>query len=147
MKKVLMRIPFIMLGLAIAVGYFVEHALSNEQLRTIADVRTSSGSSGIVAISGTITEAHENRFVMKDGTGTAELYTCPEWYRVIDLQRGDKVVVTGEVVRHASPGCDFILSVFKISHDGDTIVLRDRPGTPPWIRNKPADTSQVSYGY
>lgn len=120
--------------LAIAVGVFVEHTLTSVQIRTIASARSADVTGGTIAIEGTVTYAKNNRFVVQDSTGRAELTTCPLWYKRINLHEGDKVVVIGEVL--SSPPlarkCDFVMSTYRIFRDKDIIEVRRGPGKPPW---------------
>lgn len=130
----LWRTLAIVILLTIAVGVFVEHTLTNVQIRTIASARSADVTGGTVAIEGTVTYAKNNRFVVQDGTGRAELTTCPLWYKRINLHEGDKVVVVGEVLNNPplARNCDFVMSTYKIFRDKDIIEVRRGPGKPPW---------------
>ena len=121
-------------AVAITAGVFVERAITNTQIRTIADVQSSHVEGGTVALRGTITFAENNRFILDDGTGQVELSTCPVWYRRIDLHDGDRIVVVGQLMSNPSLSlrCDFVLSVYKVFRNHEVIQVRRRPGKPPW---------------
>jgi len=120
--------------IATATGLYVGFAMSNTQIRTIHDVRTSNTAGGTVVIHGKVTYASDNLFVIDDGTGRAELSTCPSWYKRISLFTGDDVMVIGEVMVNppVNTQTDFTLSAYKIIQHGRTIEVRGRPGKPPW---------------
>lgn len=130
------RILAAVLIVSAAVGVVVERAVTNTQIRTIADVRSSSkAEGGTVALRGVITFAEDNRFILDDTSGKVELSTCPVWYRRIELREGDRVTVIGQVMSNPSLSsrCDFVLSVYKVFRGGEVIQVRRRPGKPPWI--------------
>ncbi|HUV04223.1 MAG TPA: hypothetical protein VMX94_03870 [Armatimonadota bacterium] len=124
---------------AVAVGIFVEHAVTNIQIRTIASARSGTTRGGAVALRGTITFAQDNRFILEDGTGRVELSTCPLWYRRVPLREGDCVTAVGEVMSNPSlhTRCDFVLSVYKVFRGGEVIQVRRGPGKPPWMSYRP----------
>lgn len=130
---------------SIAVGVVVERAVTGIQTCTIADVRSGAFGGGSVAVVGTIVDADSNRFILSDDTGRAELSTCPLWYKVVNLHTGDKVTVVGEVINTTTMNrdCDLILSVYKVFTDDGVIVIRGRPGKPPWF-NSPAPSQPPS---
>ncbi len=120
--------------LALGTGLYVQYALTNTQIRTISDARAADTEGGTVVVQGTITYAADNVFVLDDGTGKAELSTCPTWYKRIPVHEGDRVTVIGQVMINPpmNTKVDFALSVYKIVSDGETIEVRGRPGKPPW---------------
>jgi|GEM_PF-2506780 len=134
------KIPLAMTLVAILACLLVEHAVMEKQVWTIADIKNGHVKSGTVVVRGTIAYSSDNCFILDDGTGKAQLYTCPTWYRRIDLYEGQHVVVVAEVVENPSSTADYdlVLSAYKIFADGDTILIRSRPGKPPWaVREMP----------
>lgn len=131
----LWKILLALLLLTIGVGIFIQNAVTKTQIRTISDVRSSDTQGGTVSLEGKIIYARDNRFVLDDGTGKAELSTCPLWYKQINLQEGDGVIAVGQVMNNPSftTKSDFVLSVYKIFRGADTFEVRVRPGKPPWI--------------
>ena len=128
------RLMIAVLVLATAIGVVVERAVTDIQIRPISSLGKGDLHEGTVAIKGRILYAHDNRFVVADPTGKAELTTCPVWYRRIGLHVGDKVTVIGEILT-APPimhDCDVTLSALKVFRGDETIVVRGRPGKPPW---------------
>jgi len=130
---------------SIAVGVVVERAVTGIQTRTIADVHTCATDGGTVAVVGTIVYADSNRFILSDETGKAELSTCPLWYKVVHLYKGEKVTVVGEVMNTPTMNqdCDLLLCVYKVFTDDGVIVIRGRPGKPPWF-DSPAPSQPTS---
>lgn len=119
---------------ATAVAIVVEHAVTSSNVYTIANVRAADSEVGTVTIHGTVSYASDNTFAIQDGTGTAELVTCPTWYKRIYLFPGDEVTVIGEVLKsHSIPSkTNITISVYKILRNGKVLEVRDRPGKPPW---------------
>ncbi len=134
MLALVWKVLVVVVVLAVATGVYVEHAMTSTQIRTIQDVRTSDTEGGTVVVRGKITYASENIFILDDGTGKAELSTCPTWYKRIPLYEGDHVTVVGQVMVNPplNTKVDFALSVYKIIKGGETIEVRGRPGKPPW---------------
>ena len=128
------RAIIILTLVALAVGIFVEHTLTDVQIRTIASARSADVQGGTVAIEGTIVYAKNNRFILQDDTGRAELTTCPLWYKRVNLHEGDKVIAVGEVLTNPplSRNCDFVLSTYKVFRGREVIEIRRGPGKPPW---------------
>ena len=142
------RLLIVIVILAAVVGIVVERTFTQTQIRSIAEVRSASDvRGGTVAIKGRIIYAKDNRFVLDDGTGTAELSTCPLWYKRIDLHEGDTVMVIGQLMTNPSlvTKSDFILSVYKIFRGGEVIMVRRRPGKPPWTTYRAPETQLPSY--
>lgn len=131
----------IVLFLAVAVGIVVDHTVTDTQIRTISDARSSNTQGGTVVLQGIITYAEDNTFILDDGTGKAELSTCPVWYKRIDLRNGDYVTVVGQVMNNPSlsMNCNFVLSVYKVFRDREVIQVRIRPGKPPWSSYRAAE--------
>ena len=140
------RILVIVLLVAIAVGIVVQHAVMDSEVVTIAKARAAGIRKGAITLKGKVTYANNNAFMLNDGTGTVELSTCPIWYKRIDLHEGDEVLVIGEPMRNPSfeMKCDFVLSVYRMFKDGETILVRRRPGKPPWTSFQPPE-NQPSY--
>lgn len=138
--KVLAAVLLVVIG----AGVFVEHAVTNVQIRTIADVQ-SAATRGTVALRGSIIFARDNRFILDDGTGKVELSTCPLWYKRVLLHEGDRVTVVGEVMSNPSfsSKCDFVLSVYKVFRGGEVIQVRRGPGKPPWMTYRPPEAAPV----
>jgi hypothetical protein len=130
----LWKVIVVVLCVAVAVGIVVEHAVTNTQIRTIADVRSSDTGGGSVALRGKIVFAKENTFVLQDATGRVELSTCPTWYKRIWMNEGDQVTVIGQVMNNPPmiTRSEFVLSVYKILRGHEDIEVRERPGKPPW---------------
>lgn len=140
------RFLVIALVVAAAVGILVQHTVMNSEVVTAAQVKAGGVRPGAVTLRGTITYANCNTFILNDGTGMVDLSTCPLWWKRIDLHQGDKVTVVGEAMRNPSFAVrsDFALSVYKIFKDGEVIVVRGRPGKPPWSA-QPLPGNQPSY--
>ncbi|MHB1000201.1 MAG: hypothetical protein ACYC27_13235 [Armatimonadota bacterium] len=121
---------------AVAVGVVVSRSVTSTQVHSINEVK-SWERGGMVALNGKVTFSKNNHFVIDDGTGKAELSTCPSWYKKINLYENDHITVTGQVSKNVPSykECSFILSVFKIYKDGEVIEIRDRPGRPSWVNN------------
>ncbi|MHB0913250.1 MAG: hypothetical protein ACYC2Y_07370 [Armatimonadota bacterium] len=137
-KSFLIKLSVAVILAMLAIGAVVEHAVTNNTIRTIADIHAAPSSEtagGTVVVRGRITYAKNNRFLLSDGTGTVELSTCPVWYKQVNLQEGDKAIVVGQVMKARSTDMqsDFVLSVFKIFGDRGTVEIRRAPGKPPWI--------------
>ncbi|MDH7482460.1 MAG: hypothetical protein QHH26_10895 [Armatimonadota bacterium] len=129
------RIPLAILMIAFLAGFFTQRAVMDTQVRTIADVKAGNTCGGTAVIKGKIIYASDNHFILQDSTGKAELATCPTWYKQIPLIKGEEAIVVGEVLKNPSllGNCEIILSVYKIFTDHGTIVVRGRPGKPPWM--------------
>lgn len=124
----------IALALAFAIGVLTELAFTKTKVFTIKEAMTDP-ETAVVTISGTITEIHPNTFVISDKSGSAELQTCPTWYRRIFLMKTIPTVVTGEILRDDShhEGTLYTLAAFKITQPGrPDIELRPSLGKPPW---------------
>ena len=123
-------------------GIAVQHTVTDSETVTAAQVKHAGIRPGAITLKGTITYANNNTFILNDGTGKVELSTCPLWWKRVDVHEGDKVMVVGEPMRNPSltMRSDFTLSVYKIFKDGEEIVVRGRPGKPPWSSCRlPAD--------
>jgi len=142
--QVLWKLLAVVLLIALAVGVVVEHAVTNVQIRTIADARSAATKGGTVALQGIITFARDNRFILEDGTGRVELCTCPLWYKRVPLHEGDRVTAVGEVMSNPSfsTRCDFVLSVYKVFRGGEVIQVRGGPGKPPWLSYRPSEAAR-----
>lgn len=129
------RIPLAILLTAFLAGFFTQQAVMDTQVRTIAEIREGNTSGGMAVVKGKIIYAYDNHFILQDSTGKAELATCPTWYKLIPIIKGDEVVVVGEVMKNPSllGKCDIMLSVYKIFTKHKTIIVRGRPGKPPWM--------------
>ena len=145
---VLWKMMAVVILVAIAVGIVVQRAVTNTQIETIAHIKSTDTEGGAVSIRGMITYAAQNKFVIKDSTGTAQLSTCPTWYKDIPLHEGEMVTVIGQIMNQAPDRqkCDFALSVYKIFRDGEVIIVRGQPGKPPWVGYRPS-TNQTNTGY
>jgi len=134
----LRKFSVVIIAVAVAAGVVVERVLTNVEIRTIADVRSSDTTGGTVAVRGRIVYASRNQFILSDGTGRIELSTCPLWYKQVRLYEDDEVVVVGQVMDNPSltTRSDFVLSVYKIFHRGKVIEIRKRPGKPPWTSHR-----------
>jgi hypothetical protein len=133
-KQLVWKVILVAIVLAVGTGFYVDHAMTDTQIRTIRDVHHSNTEGGTVIIAGRVTYASDNVFIIADDTGKAELSTCPMWYKRIMLHEGDEVTVIGQVMINPplNTKADFALSVYKIIQDGGTIEVRGRPGKPPW---------------
>lgn len=139
------KILAVVVLISLAVGIIAERAVTKTQIRAIHDIRVEQAAGGIVAIEGKVSYASDNRFALDDGTGKAELSTCPTWYKRIDMVEGDKAVVVGQVMgsRPLLRGCRFALCVYKIQHGGATTEVRRGPGVPPWFGYRRALTASA----
>ncbi|MEN6520659.1 MAG: hypothetical protein ABFD46_05845 [Armatimonadota bacterium] len=129
-----MKVFPVALALAVAIGLITELAFTKTKIYTVRSALTEADSS-IVSIDGTVRKVGNNRYVLIDGTGHAELQTCPLWYRTIELKMDENITVTGEILDNSRPrkGSLYVMDVYKIIRNGKPeIVLRTRPGKPPW---------------
>lgn len=125
----------ILLALAIAVGVLAELAFTRSKILTVARAPEDADTT-IVTIGGQVKSLSDNEYILRDNTGSAELQTCPLWFRRVELDPDERVVVTGEIVRGNTPpkGTLYSLAVFKIVREGKPeIVIRTAPGKPPWV--------------
>ena len=60
------KILAVVFTIAIAIGMMVQHAMTNDQIRSIADVKAGDTKGGIVTLHGTVTMASGNRFLISD---------------------------------------------------------------------------------
>ncbi len=119
----------------LAVAVLVQSTVTKTQIYRISDVKITDSLGGTVAVQGKITYAYNNVFMLQDGTGKIEVDTCPTWYKRVELFPGDHVVVVGQVANNPSidSKINFVLNAFKIMKGKETIVVRGRPGKPPWM--------------
>lgn len=128
--KLLVVVALVTTSVAVA----VVNAVTGTDIHTIAQVSSTPNQGGTVCIEGTITCANENRFELEDRTGSAALVTCPIWYKHISLYPGDVVTVIGQVMRShpSSSNSEISISVYRILRNDEMIIVRDKPGRPPW---------------
>lgn len=120
--------------LAIAIGVLAELTFTRTKVYTIA-AGPKESETNMITIRGKVTPIGANSFILRDPTGSAQLQTCPLWYKEINLTPGEEVTVTGEVLKEDTPakGALYTLAVYKIERNHlPDIVLRTRPGKPPW---------------
>lgn len=120
----------------LAIGIVVQQAFTKSEVEPIASAADSSVTR-IVVLQGKIApiQLEENTFLLTDSSGTAELFTCPTWYRKIKLDSGEKITVTGHIVprRPDSPGAKYVVAVHSINREnGSRIEIRTNTGKPPW---------------
>ncbi len=133
----LIRVFPVVLALAIAIGVLTEIALTRTQTLSIAAAIKDANTS-IVQMHGRVTPISPGRYLLTDTTGTAEMRTCPTWYRTIILDPGEEITVTGEIIKGAKPpaGTSYSFDAYTIFRKGKPdIVLRTAPGKPPWALN------------
>lgn len=137
------RILTCVMLLVAAIAMLVQRSVTNSQIRTIADASGADSTGGIVMLSGRVTFAAENRFILDDGTGKAEIYTCPVWYKRINMYERDRIRVIGQVMTSIPRSSDsaFVLSAYKIIRGGEVIEVRRKPGKPPWISHSLPESS------
>lgn len=124
--------------LAIAVGILAELTFTKTRIYTIAG-GPSESDTAVITVKGRVTPKGPNEYVLQDPTGRAELQTCPTWYISINLAPNEEVTVTGEVLKDNTPmpGTLYTIAVHKIvRRNAPVIVLRTRPGKPPWASGK-----------
>ncbi|MBI2842970.1 MAG: hypothetical protein HYX78_06175 [Armatimonadetes bacterium] len=122
------------LALAISIGVLAELALTRSKIYTIAEALTES-ETAVVTVKGKVRPVGPNVYLLSDGTGRVELQTCPAWYRRIEMRESETVSVTGEILRpyNLPDGVLYVLAVYTIEReDRPEIVLRTKPGKPPW---------------
>jgi hypothetical protein len=79
-----------------------------------------------ITISGTIRSVVGNEFILDDGTGQIIVDAGPPWYHQLNFQVGQQVTVVGEYD-------DYDFDAFSITYsNGETIVIRNAGGPPPW---------------
>ena len=137
------RILICVMLLVGGVAILVQRSVTKSQIRTIADAAKPESLGGIVTLAGRVTSAAENRFILDDGTGKAEIYTCPVWYKRINVYERDRVTVVGQVMRSIPKSSDsaLVLSAYKIIRGGAVIEVRRKPGKPPWISHSLPESS------
>ena len=130
----------------LAVAVLVQSTVTKTQIYRISDVKGANRLGGTVAVEGKITYASDNVFILEDGTGKAEIATCPTWYQRVNLYDGDQVMIVGQVSDNPSLKIktDFVLNAYKVFKGGQVIVVRGRPGKPPWINYRGPDESPAS---
>jgi uncharacterized protein YdeI (BOF family) len=135
---------FVLLVLAVAV--LVQSTVTKTQIHKISEVKAEHCLGGTVAVEGTITYASENVFILEDGTGQVEVQTCPTWYKRVNLYTRDRVMIVGQVANTPSlrTRTDFVLNAYKVFRGSQVIVVRGRPGKPPWINYRGADETPAS---
>ncbi|PLZ96816.1 DNA-binding protein [Fischerella thermalis CCMEE 5198] len=89
-----------------------------------------------ITVSGKVTQAVGNNFIIDDGTGQLIVDAGPRWWREINLKPGEQVTVAGELGRSGE------LDAFSITReDGSVVDIRPTQGPPPWAggpnRNRP----------
>lgn len=125
--------------LVVALGVvFVELAFTNPRELAIADANKSSDVA-VVTVSGNIYTKSENKFLLKDASGAAEIETCPPWFRKVILRDGEHVQITGEVLQTPAriPGAKYRIAAHRIGRKGEPdIVLRKTVGKPQWTNSE-----------
>ena len=121
---------------AVLVGVFVERSLTAGSVRTIAEARSLAREEGTIVLQGDVVYAEQNHFVIRDETGTAELVTCPTWYKRICLREGEQVRVVGQLMASpiTSAKASVVVKVYRIHRGREVIVVQGSPGKPPWMR-------------
>ena len=115
----------------------VELAFTNPHIHTIANANKIS-SFAVITVAGNIYNKGENRFLLKDASGAAELETCPVWFKKIEVRDGEHVVVSGEFSTKPSniAGAKYYIVVHSIQRQGKPgIVLRKTVGKAPWANS------------
>ncbi|PMB22466.1 DNA-binding protein [Fischerella thermalis] len=80
-----------------------------------------------ITVSGKVTQAVGNNFIIDDSTGQLIVDAGPRWWREINLKPGELVTVTGELGRGGE------LDAFSITReDGSVVDIRPTQGPPPW---------------
>ncbi|WP_256678108.1 DNA-binding protein [Fischerella major] len=75
-----------------------------------------------ITVSGKVTQAVGNNFIIDDGTGQLIVDAGPRWWREINLKPGEQVTVTGELGRGGE------LDAFSITReDGSVVDIRPYP--------------------
>ena len=130
----LWKVLAILLVVTAGAVFFVERAMTSDEIRNIASIRTLDTQGGTVTVRGIVTYANENHIAIKDSTASADLVTCPVWYKRVSLFPGDEVTVTAQVLKQHSKAQngDVVLGVYEVLCNGDEIEVRDKPGKPPW---------------
>ncbi len=82
-------------------------------------------------ISGTVQSVVGNEFILSDGTGEIIVDAGPRWYHSINVQPGERLTVVGEYD-------DDDFDAFRIIRaNGETLIIREGPGRPPWAGGRP----------
>ena len=137
----LWRILICVFALCVGIAFWVHHALTRTQISTVADIRTREDTGVSVALQGRVVCVEDSRFVLDDGTGRAEIATCPAWYKPINICVGERVIVMGRVLKTIRLGrtrSEFVVSAYRILRDGEVIEVRGKPGKPPWAYQRVA---------
>jgi len=70
--------------------------------------------------------------LIKDGTGTFDLYLCPKSFMDdmgVTFAKGDEVAFTGSKVKQ---GAGEMILAREVVKGTDTLILRDDKGNPVW---------------
>ncbi len=92
---------------------------------------------GDATISGLVTGAWGNTFVLEDDSGNIIVEGGPAWYRELDIEAGERLRVTGR-----REGERFAAITIE-REDGDILRVRPEDGPAPWAAREPrhrADT-------
>ena len=131
------RILVCVLVIAAGTGMLVHHAMTATHVRTISQLN-SGYPEGVVAIRGRVASTEDNSFMLEDGTGIADVSTCPTWYKQINLCCGEQVTVTGRIIPNAFPSRNsrFVMCAYRIDRAYEVIRIRGKPGKPPWASQR-----------
>jgi uncharacterized protein YdeI (BOF family) len=119
-------------------GMLVQQAFTGTEIERVASAKKT-GVSRLITLQGRISNfvPSDNVFILTDVTGTAELSTCPTWYRKINIHDGEQVTVTGHILtsKPEAPKALYVVAVHYIERpDGSRIALRESIGKPPWAK-------------
>lgn len=95
-----------------------------------------------ITISGTVSDIFGNKFVIEDASGKILVESGPEWFRKIEVTRGEKVSVIG---RHDGGSFEAFTIVRA---DGTRIEVRPPRGPAPWSgKNAALERSDAPAAY
>lgn len=83
-----------------------------------------------VTISGTVADIFGNKFVIEDASGKMLVENGPEWFRKIEVTRGEKLTVIGR------PDGGSFEAFAIVRADGTRIEVRPARGPAPWAGGK-----------
>lgn len=79
-----------------------------------------------VTVSGTVADIFGNKFVIEDASGRMLVENGPEWFRKIEVTRGEKITVIGR------PDGGTFEAFTIVRADGTRIEVRPARGPAPW---------------
>jgi uncharacterized protein YdeI (BOF family) len=123
---------FLMTAVVLALALGATGTAAALTVGSIADA-TASTTETEWTLSGTVTSASGNEYVLTDGTASIGFEFGPRWYKAVDLKVGEAVTVTGEVDRGKASDKPAALDAYSVTREDKSVIeVRKGPGKPPW---------------